>query len=111
MKTLIASAAFVLLMAPALAGSVAVTGLVPTLGDDQILKRVMVKFDDLNPADSHGAATLYERLNAAALKLCTSNPGGTGPLLATKVDKCRVKALKQAVKDVGTDELAAAAAK
>jgi UrcA family protein len=111
MKSLFASAAFALLVAPALAGSVAVTGMTPTLGDGQVLKRIVVNFDDLNPADSQGASALYTRLNAVALKLCSSNQGGTGALLADKVEKCRVKAVKQAVKEIGTDQLAAAAAK
>lgn len=106
-KTLIASAAFAAMLTPAFAASVQVSGMTPTLSGDRVIKRVVVKFDDLNPADASGAATLYDRINNAATFLCTSNPGGHNLLISDKVEKCRAQAVKEAVKDVGTAELAA----
>ena len=110
-KTFVAAAAFVALLVPASAASVDVTAMSPTLGGGTILKRAVVKYDDLNPAEAQGAAALYARIDHVAAAICTSNPGGGNGLLADKVEACRVKAVKQAVKDVGSDALAAEAAK
>ena len=106
-KTLIASAAFAAMLVPAFAAAVTIGAMTPTLGGDRVIKRVVVKFDDINPADATGAATLYDRINNAATFLCTSNPGGHNLLISDKVERCRAQAVKQAVKDVGSAELVA----
>ncbi len=110
-RTLIAATAFVALLTPAVAGSVTLSGMTPTLNGDHVLKRLVVKFDDLNPGDSQGAAALYDRISHAATMLCTSNPGGTSGLISDKVEKCHAQVVKQAVKDVGAPELDRVAAK
>ena len=109
-KFLFATAAFAALLAPALAASVTIDGMTPTLGGDLILKRVVVNYS-LNPADAKDAAVLYAQIDTAAQHLCASNPGGAGGLLADKVEKCRVQAVKAAVKAIDSPALAAAAAK
>jgi len=98
-------------MIPAAAAttSVEVSGLVPTAGIDKTKKVVIVKFDDLNPADKQGAQALYTRLNLVATALCSSNPGGKGSMLADKVEKCRGEAIHQAAKDIDAAELTAIA--
>ncbi|GAA0544807.1 UrcA family protein [Rhizomicrobium palustre] len=93
------------------AGSVEVTGFTPTLGGAAVQKKVVVRFDDLDATDPQGAANLYQRLNLVAGKLCASNDGGNSALLTTRVEECRVKALAEAVKSVGTPALAAVAKK
>ncbi len=108
-RTLFASAAFLALIAPAFAASVTLQGMTPTLGGDRVIKRSVVKYDDLDPAKD--AAALYERINRAAGALCSSNTGGTGPLLADRVEKCRIQTVKQAVHDVGSAPLLAIAEK
>jgi UrcA family protein len=108
-KIFFAAVAFAACAAAAGAASVTLQGMTPTLGGDTALKRTVVKFDDLDPAKD--AAALYDRIAHAAATLCASNPGGTGPLLSDKVEKCRVKAVKQAVRDIGSEPLAAVAAK
>lgn len=110
MRTIVASAMFAAMLVPAGAASVVISGLTPTRGGDTLIKRSVVKYDDLNPADAQGAAQLYQRIVASASELCASNPGATMSLLADKVEKCRVKAVKQAVRDVGTDAIEQAAA-
>ena len=88
--------------------------MVAAISGDAILKRTVVKFDDLNPADAKDAATLYERLSHTVAALCTSNLAGKTALVADKVEKCQSRTLKQAVSDVGSEPLktvAAAAAK
>lgn len=110
-KTFLAVAAFSVLFAPAFAGSVTIDAMTPTLGSIQVLKRVVVKYDDLNPSDAQGAAALYDRINTTAIQLCTSNAGGHSSLLSDKVEQCRIKAVKQAVRDIGSAELAVVAAK
>lgn len=110
-RTSLVCALFAAAFIPASAASVEVNAMTPTLSSDTVMKRVVVKFDDLNPADSQGATALLDRINRAAAIICASNPGGTGPMLTDKVEKCRVKAVKQAVRDIGSAELAAAAGK
>jgi hypothetical protein len=101
-------AAAALVQAAAAAGtSVEVSGLTPTLGGDKLKKQVVVKFDDLNPADKQGAQALYSRINLVATALCQSNPGGKGEMLADKVEKCRAESVHQAAKDIGAAELIA----
>jgi len=109
-KSLIVSAAFAALLVPAVAASAAVEvmAFTPTLGGGTVTKLTVVKYDDLNPADAAGAAALFERINAAASRLCTSNLGGNNALISDEVEKCRIKAVKRAVKDVDSDALAAA---
>ena len=103
-------AAAALVQAASAAGtSVEVSGLTPSLGGDKLKKVVVVKFDDLNPADKQGAQALLNRLNLVATALCSSNPGGKGSMLADKVEKCRSEAIVQAAKDVGAAELIAIA--
>jgi UrcA family protein len=85
------------------------SGMTPTLGGAVVQKKVIVKFDDLNPADNQGAAVLFARLNTVAGKLCASSLSGAGEMLADKVGQCQAKALKQAIKDVDTPALDAAA--
>lgn len=102
-------AAAALVQAAAAATSVEVSGLTPTLGGDKVKKQVVVKFDDLNPADKQGAQALFGRLNLVATALCSSNPGGKGEMLAEKVEKCRSEAVTQAAKDIGSSELTAIA--
>ncbi len=89
--------------------SVIVSGNTPTLGGDIVQKKVVVKYDDLNPADKEGATALFNRINLVAGALCSSNSGGKSALLTDKVEKCRKTALDQVVKDVGTAEFSAAA--
>jgi UrcA family protein len=108
-RTLFASVTFAALIAPAFAASVTIQGITPTLGGDGALKRTVVKYDDLDPAKD--AAALYERINHAAATLCASNPGGTGPMLSDKVEKCRVQTVKQAVRDIDSSALEAVAEK
>lgn len=97
-----------LVQAAAAAGTtVEVSGLTPTLGGDKLKKQVVVKFDDLNPADKQGAQALFNRINLVAAALCSSNPGGKGEMLAEKVEKCRSEAVVQAAKDIGSAELLA----
>lgn len=104
-RILFSAAAFAALLVPASAASVEVSAITPTLNRFPVTKMTVVKYDDLNPAESRDAATLLDRIEHAATVLCTSNPGGTGPMLARAVEKCRTKAVKQAVRDVGTTEL------
>lgn len=89
--------------------AVTVGGITPTLSGDSVLKKVVVKYDDLNPAEKSGAVALFNRINLVAGALCSSNPGGKSALLTEKVEVCRKKALDQVVKDVGTAEFSAAA--
>lgn len=103
-------AAAALAQAAAAAGTtVEVSGLTPTLGGDKVKKQVVVKFDDINPADKAGAQALFNRINLVATALCQSNTGGKGEMLADKVEKCRSEAVKQAAKDIGAAELIAIA--
>lgn len=108
-KTFFAAIAAVAFVVPAFAASVTIQGMTPTLGGDRALKRTVVKYDDLDPAKD--AAALYERINRVAAALCASNPGGTGPLLSDKVEKCRVQTVKQAVRDIDSAALRAVAEK
>jgi len=101
-------AANTLFASAAAAASVEVSGLTPTLGGAVVEKRVNVKFDDLNPNDAQGAAALFQRLTQVASKLCASN--SNAELLADRIEKCRAKAVRQAVKDIDTPALSAAAA-
>ncbi len=105
---LFAAAAFVP-AAQAATTTVEVNGLTPTLSGEKVKKRVIVKFDDLNPADKQGAQALFNRLNLVATNLCASNPGGKGSLLTDKVEKCRAEAIIQAAKDIDAPELTAIA--
>lgn len=89
--------------------AVTVSGITPTLGGDIVLKKVVVKFDDLDPSSKQGAEALFSRVNLVAGALCASNPSGKSAMLVDKVEKCRKTALDQVVKDVGTAEFAAAA--
>lgn len=109
-RSVFAAAAFVTLAVPALAGSVTMDALAPTLSGDTVMKRAVIKFDDLNPADAKDAATLYERLSHAAMALCTSNPGGKTGIIADKAEQCRINTLKKAISAVDTAALKAVAA-
>lgn len=109
-RSIFAAATFVALIVPAVAGSVTMDAMAPTLSGDAVLRRTVVKFDDLNPADTKDAATLYDRLNRVALALCTSSPGGKTALMADKAETCRARTVKQAIHDVGSSALTAAAA-
>jgi UrcA family protein len=89
--------------------SVTVSGLAPTMNGEQIKKQTVVKYADLNPADKAGAAALLARIQAASLAVCTDARTRSSLLVADKVAACRAKAVAQAVKDVDTPEIAAAA--
>jgi UrcA family protein len=104
------AAAFAALSIPALAASLTMDAIAPTLGGDTVVKRMVIKIDDLNPADAKDAAVLYERLDKAATTLCSSNPGGNSALIADAVAACRKKALKRIVGQVDTPALDAVAA-
>jgi UrcA family protein len=109
-KTLIAAASFAALMMPAMAAPLTIDAMTPTLGGGMVAKRLVLTVDSLSPADAAGAAALYDKINAAAVKLCTSNPGGQSLLLADEAEKCRAKAVKAVVKTIDSDALTAVAA-
>jgi len=103
------AAAALIPAAQAAVTSVEVNGMTPTLNGEKVTKRVVVKFDDINPADKQGAQALFTRLNLVATALCSSNPGGKGSMLTDKVEKCRTDAMVQAGKDIGAPEFSAIA--
>ncbi|MDR3528909.1 MAG: UrcA family protein [Rhizomicrobium sp.] len=111
-RTLVAAllvAAALVPAAQAATTTVEVNGLTPTLSGEKVKKRVIVKFDDINPADKQGAQALLTRLNLVATNLCASNPGGKGSMLTDKVEKCRADAINQAAKDIDVPEFTAIA--
>jgi len=104
-KVLFAFAALTLFALPASAATVEVYALSPTLGGDTVAKKVMVRYDDLKPGDTNGAAALLDRITHTATQVCSSNPGGTTSLLGNAVAKCTTKAVKRAVHDIAVPEL------
>ena len=82
----VVAASIMLPAAAAAVTTVEINGLAPTLSGEKVKKRVIVKFDDINPADKAGAQALFTRLNLVATALCQSNPGGKGPMLTDKVE-------------------------
>jgi UrcA family protein len=104
-------AAAVSLAFPAVAsGRVAVSGAAPLSGDGYMVKQATVVYDDLNVSSAPDAAQLLARIDRAATAVCRGKGGASSADLAAKIEKCRVKAVSQAVKSVDAPQLTQAAA-
>jgi len=88
--------------------TVLIRGFAPVFGNDTVLKQVGLKYDVPAPGDQQAAAALLSRINVAADVVCRVGP--PSEILAAKVEKCRAGAVSQAVKDIGSSDLTAAAA-
>jgi len=65
-----------------------------------------VRFDDLNITETAGAKILYNRIRAAARKVCDVSIDGD-PILRLAAQQCFDKAVDQAVRDVNAPALSA----
>jgi len=64
-----------------------------------------VKFQDLNLNSEAGVETLYQRIKAAARRVCTDSEGGLSSAYAAQ--RCEEKAESRAVLDVNAPQLTA----
>jgi UrcA family protein len=63
---------------------------------------VVVKFADLNLDTHHGVATLYARLEAAAMMACTAHEGASS---GAEFNSCIDYNIRQAVAEIGAPRL------
>ena len=107
MKTLIASAKLPRLVATTIFGALALgCGALSIAADSSHVPQAVVKFGDLNLSNRQGAATLYNRIVAAAHEVCKSFDTDIRDLASyPKLDACVHKAITDAVTKVGRPEL------
>lgn len=101
------------LFVPALADghAVAVSGLAPMHNGGYQVKTVKVTYDDLDTATPGGAATLLDRITAAARLVCGERSGFLmNGDRAKEFAVCRDRAVANAVEVVGVPDLAKIAA-
>ena len=107
MKTLITSAKLPRLVTTTIFGALAFgCGALSIAADRSDVPQVVVKFGDLNLSNRQGAATLYNRIVAAAYEVCGSFDTDIRALASyRKLDACVHKAIADAVTKVGQPEL------
>ena len=107
MKTLIASAKLPRLVTTTIFGALALgCGALSIAADSSHVPQAVVKFGDLNLSNRQGAATLYNRIVAAAHEVCKSFDMDIRDLASyPKLDACVHKAITDAVTKVGRPEL------
>jgi len=107
MKTLIASAKLPRLVTTTIFGALALgCGALSIAADSSHVPQAVVKFGDLNLSNRQGAATLYNRIVAAAHEVCKSFDTDIRDLASyPKLDACVHKAITDAVTKVGRPEL------
>jgi UrcA family protein len=88
----------------AVVGSVLMLGGLPAFANDGIGAPVTVKYNDLDPSSTGGAAVLYQRIRSAAGSVCA--PIGYGDLMSKHhVNACVQNLVALAVTSVGTPAL------
>jgi UrcA family protein len=109
MKTLITSAKLPRLVTTTIFGALAFgCGALSIAADLSEVPQAVVKFGDLNLSNRQGAATLYNRIVAAAQEVCKSfDTDPYGRASYAKLDACVHKAIADAVTKVGQPELLA----
>jgi hypothetical protein len=107
LRTVLVCAVFAASAVAASAASVEVSGMAPTLNGSIVKKAAIVRFENDEP--SRAPAVLYDRINRAAIAVCSSNHGGQGAMLRDQVEKCRSVAVRQALREIGSPELVAVA--
>ena len=107
MKTLITSAKLPRLVTTTIFGALAFgCGALSIAADLSDVPQDVVKFGDLNLSNRQGAATLYNRIVAAAHEVCKSFDTDIRDLASyPKLDACVHKAITDAVTKVGRPEL------
>lgn len=107
MKTLIASAKYPRLVTAAIFGALAIgCGAVSIAADRSDVPQAVVKFGDLNLSNRQGAATLYNRIIAAANEVCKSyDTDIRGFASFAQLDACVHRAIADAVTKVAQPEL------
>lgn len=86
-----------------------VHGMAPTMGGEVVQRQAAIRTDDVNMADAAGAAIVLARIKLAADAVCSGGSGAKSEFFASKVAKCRDKAVAQAVREIGVPAVAAAA--
>jgi len=107
MKTLISSARLPRLVTATIFGALAFScGALSIAADRSDVPRAVVKFADLNLSNRQGAATLYNRIVAAAYEVCKSFDTDSRDLSSySQLEACVHKAIADAVTKVGQPEL------
>jgi UrcA family protein len=95
------------LVAAALSGALSLMyGATSSAADSEVVRQVVVRYDDLNLTSPRGASTLYRRISAAAREVCDASDLLSRELgTRAAVDACVQKAISGAVTDVGRSEL------
>jgi UrcA family protein len=87
-------------------GAVLMLGGLPAFADGGLGVPITVKYKDVDPASTRGAAVLYERIRSAAVNVCS--PLDHGDLLSKQhVNSCVQVLVEHAVTSVGTPALQA----
>jgi UrcA family protein len=110
-RTLSAIAAVVvtaLLFVPAMAqpNTITIAASAPNEAGFYEVKAVRVSLAGIDLDSSQGAATLFDRIDVAARKVCGERPGYTmNPARANIFETCRARAVRFAVTDVDAPQL------
>jgi UrcA family protein len=94
------------LIAAAITGATLMCGALPAVASD-VGSPVVVKYNDIDPSSTQGAAILYKRIRLAAESICSPVDHGDG-LSKQHERSCVQKVVAHAVTEVGTAALSAA---
>jgi UrcA family protein len=107
MKTQITSTSVSTLVSTAILGTFVLACAPPSrAADGDVIRQVVVRYDDLNLSSPRGAAALYSRISGAAHEVCGAQDSDIRDVgIRSSVNACVRKAISGAVTRVGRPEL------